>query len=301
MSDDLLQRAARALRQEAEGPSAPPLNKGAILEQIELERRNHARRMAIVTPLAALLLTSTAIAAATGVLPVAWIKVKALVTAPLAEPAVEPAAQPSVSAPRHRPAQVRGPTQPDQLGQDTQPDQPAQPAQPDQPDQLGQPDQAPAQPAPPAQRDQAEPSELLAQHPGATPAKPKAAQKAGRSLEKAPTAEPSPAASAAPAAPEPQLPPPPDGLDLFRRAQQLQFKEYRWQAALNAWDAYLAGQEHGALAPEARWNRAVCLLRLHRTAEARRALQPFAQGAEGGYRQAEAQALLRALEDGPEP
>jgi hypothetical protein len=283
MSDDLLQRAARALRQEAEGPSAPPLNKGAILEQIELERRNHARRMAIVTPLAALLLTSTAIAAATGVLPVAWIKVKALVTAPLAEPAVEPAAQPSVSAPRHRPAQVRGPTQPDQ------------------PDELGQPDQAPAQPAPPAQRDQAEPSELLAQHPGATPAKPKAAQKAGRSLEKAPTAEPSPAASAAPAAPEPQLPPPPDGLDLFRRAQQLQFKEYRWQAALNAWDAYLAGQEHGALAPEARWNRAVCLLRLHRTAEARRALQPFAQGAEGGYRQAEAQALLRALEDGPEP
>lgn len=291
MSDDLLQRAARALRQEAEDPSAEPQNKRAILEQIEADRRNHARRMAIVTPLAALLLTSTAIAAATGVLPVAWIKVKALVTAPLAEPAVEPAAQPLVSAPRHRLGQDRAPTQPDQaknLGQ---------------PDELAPPEQAPAQPAPPAQRDQAEPSGLLAQHPGATPAKPKAVPKAGRSLEKAPAVDPAPAASAAPAPPappEPQLPPPADGLDLFRRAQQLQFKEYRWQAALNAWDAYLAGQEHGALAPEARWNRAVCLLRLHRTAEARRALQPFAQGAEGGYRQAEAQALLRALDDGPE-
>ena len=278
MSDDLLQRAARALRQEADGPSAAPLNKGAILEQIEADRRNHARRMAIVTPLAALLLTSTAIAAATGTLPVAWLKVKALVM-PMAEPAVEPADERPESQPRHRPAQLRAASQPG-LPENLAP-----------PDELAAPEQAPPQPAQ---------SEQLAQRPDPSSAKPRAVPKAGRSLEKAPAVDPAPAASAVPAPPEPQTPPPPDGLDLFRRAQQLQFKEYRWQAALNAWDAYLAGQEHGALAPEARWNRAVCLLRLHRTAEARRALQPFAQGAEGGYRQAEAQALLRALDDGPE-
>lgn len=283
MSDDLLQRAARALRQEADGPSAAPLNKRAILEQIEADRRNHARRMAIVGPLAALLLTSTAIAAATGTLPVAWLKVKALVM-PTAEPAVEPAAELPDSPPRHRP-QVRAATQPGQ------PENLAPPENLAQPDGLAAPEQAPPQPAQ---------SEQLAQRPDPAAARPKAVPKAGRSLEKAPAVDPVPAASAVPAPPEPQTPPPPDGLDLFRRAQQLQFKEYRWQAALNAWDAYLAGQEHGALAPEARWNRAVCLLRLHRTAEARRALQPFAQGAEGGYRQAEAQALLRALDDGPE-
>lgn len=287
MSDDLLQRAARALRQEADDPSAEPQNKRAILEQIEADRRNHARRMAIVTPLAALLLTSTAIAAATGTLPVAWIKVKALVM-----PMAEPAAQPLVSPPRHRPAQLRAATQPGQAENLGQPENLAQPGE------LAPPEQAPPQPAPLAQPD---PSEALAQRPDPSYAKPRAVPKAGRSLEKAPAVDPAPAASAVPAPPEPQTPPPADGLDLFRRAQQLQFKQQQWQAALNAWDAYLAGQEHGALAPEARWNRAVCLLRLHRTAEARRALQPFAQGAEGGYRQAEAQALLRALDDGPEP
>jgi hypothetical protein len=292
MSDDLLQRAVRALRQEADGPSAAPLNKGAILEQIEADRRNHARRMAIVTPLAALLLTSTAIAAATGTLPVAWLKVKALVM-PTAEPAVEPAAELPDSPPRHRP-QVRAATQP------------GQPESLAPPENLAPPEQAPPQPAPLAEPAQApqpaqpDPSESLAQRPDPASARPRTAQKAGRSLEKAPAVDPAPAASAVPAPPEPQTPPPADGLDLFRRAQQLQFKQQQWQAALNAWDAYLAGQEHGALAPEARWNRAVCLLRLHRTAEARRALQPFAQGAEGGYRQAEAQALLRALDDGPE-
>ena len=55
----------------------------------------------------------------------------------------------------------------------------------------------------------------------------------------------------------------------------------------------------GPLVLEARYNRALCLVRLGRTAEARAALLPFADGTLAHYRQAEARALIRAL--GPAP
>jgi len=45
---------------------------------------------------------------------------------------------------------------------------------------------------------------------------------------------------------------------------------------------------------EARYNRAICLVRLGRRAGARAALAPFASGAYGGYRQEDARALLDA-------
>jgi hypothetical protein len=61
---------------------------------------------------------------------------------------------------------------------------------------------------------------------------------------------------------------------------------------LAAWDAYLAAAPNGAFAPEAHYNRALSLIRLGRNAEAKSALAPFASGAYGGYRQAEARALL---------
>ncbi len=82
-------------------------------------------------------------------------------------------------------------------------------------------------------------------------------------------------------------------LALFRRAQQLHLA--RDPQALAAWDAYLHVAAHGALVPEARYNRALCLMRLLRTDEARAALAPFARGVYGAYRQAEAQQLLDAL------
>ena len=70
--------------------------------------------------------------------------------------------------------------------------------------------------------------------------------------------------------------------------------------ALRAWDAYLAAYPHGRFAPEARYNRAITLIRLGRLAEARTALTPFADGRYGSYRQSEARELLEALdaEDG---
>lgn len=66
-------------------------------------------------------------------------------------------------------------------------------------------------------------------------------------------------------------------------------------AALEAWDAYLARHPAGRFAIEARYARAICLVRLGRTDDARAALAPFAAGTHGQYREREARALIEAL------
>jgi hypothetical protein len=111
------------------------------------------------------------------------------------------------------------------------------------------------------------------------------------------------ASAPAPAPPknvEPAEPSASDSLALYRAAHHLHFSEHDSAAALVAWDAYLARDPAGAFAPEARYNRALCLVRLGRTAEAREALAPFASGVSGGYRRSEARALLSLLDRGSE-
>jgi len=83
---------------------------------------------------------------------------------------------------------------------------------------------------------------------------------------------------------------------LYKRAHALHFGAQDPAGALRAWDAYLAAAPTGRFAAFAHYNRGLCLLRLGRTAEARRVLQVFASGGFGGYRRAEAQSLLDALE-----
>lgn len=83
---------------------------------------------------------------------------------------------------------------------------------------------------------------------------------------------------------------------LYQRAHALHFGAQDPAAALAAWDAYLAAAPAGRFAAFAHYNRALCLLRLGRTAEARRTLQLFSSGGFGGYRRAEAQSLLDAME-----
>lgn len=90
----------------------------------------------------------------------------------------------------------------------------------------------------------------------------------------------------------------PDPDDIYARAHRAQFVLHDYVAALALWDAYLANNP-GGLALEARWNRAIALIRLGRREEALAALAPFAAGENDGYRQDEAQALLRAW--GPTP
>jgi hypothetical protein len=57
----------------------------------------------------------------------------------------------------------------------------------------------------------------------------------------------------------------------------------------------LAAAPNGSFAPEARYNRALSLIRLGRSSEAQSALAPFANGSYGVYRQSEARALLEKV------
>ncbi|HYQ41311.1 MAG TPA: hypothetical protein VER11_05075 [Polyangiaceae bacterium] len=84
-------------------------------------------------------------------------------------------------------------------------------------------------------------------------------------------------------------------LSLYRVAHAAHFVDRDPARALAAWDAYLSAAPSGQFAPEARYNRALSLVRLGRNQEARSALEPFANGAYGAYRKAEASALLERL------
>jgi hypothetical protein len=83
----------------------------------------------------------------------------------------------------------------------------------------------------------------------------------------------------------------------YRRAHELHFRGSDPKAALRAWDDYLAKYPNGALAPEARYDRALVLVKLSRWAEARAALAPFANAKVGSYRQKEAAEILAAIRD----
>jgi hypothetical protein len=86
---------------------------------------------------------------------------------------------------------------------------------------------------------------------------------------------------------------------VYGEAHDAHFVRHDYEAALAAWDRYLA-LPSAALAVEARYNRALALVRLQRRAEAVDALEPFAAGHYGGYRREEARALLSALRS-PQP
>ena len=89
----------------------------------------------------------------------------------------------------------------------------------------------------------------------------------------------------------------PDENAVYGRAHRTHFIDDLPQRALAAWDLYLKAYPRGAFAPEARFDRALCLTRLGRWHEAARALSPFGRGAETGYRRHEACTLLAWLRD----
>jgi hypothetical protein len=86
------------------------------------------------------------------------------------------------------------------------------------------------------------------------------------------------------------------GAALYMTAHQVHFVEKDPARAVQAWDAYLQAAPNGRFAPEARYNRAIMLVRLGRREDAIRELRPFADGTYGSYRQADARALINALE-----
>jgi hypothetical protein len=120
-----------------------------------------------------------------------------------------------------------------------------------------------------------------------------------RPIEQTPAivATPPAAAPPAPAASEAAPALAADAPDLYRAAHQLHFHARDTAAALTAWDAYLASQPSGRFAIEARYNRAMALIRLRRYRDAVTALEPFARGEimPVGYRQSEAVRLTERL------
>lgn len=84
---------------------------------------------------------------------------------------------------------------------------------------------------------------------------------------------------------------------LYRKAHELHFHGGDHAAALAAWDAYLAAEPTGRFAVEARYNRALVLVRLGRYHEAREALGPFARGevTPADYRRHEAAEIVDRL------
>jgi hypothetical protein len=65
--------------------------------------------------------------------------------------------------------------------------------------------------------------------------------------------------------------------------------------ALAAWSTYLAAYPQGRLSIDARYNRALVLVKLARWPEARTELARFADAEPGAYRQREAAEILAAI------
>ncbi|HZL20563.1 MAG TPA: hypothetical protein VFG23_22720 [Polyangia bacterium] len=87
----------------------------------------------------------------------------------------------------------------------------------------------------------------------------------------------------------------------YGRAHRAHFVEDAPGRALAAWDDYLTAYPAGVFAPEARYNRALCLVRLGRFGAAAQALRPFASDGRDGYRRTEARLLLDWIHERREP
>jgi hypothetical protein len=83
----------------------------------------------------------------------------------------------------------------------------------------------------------------------------------------------------------------------YAKAHELYFHDQDYAGALAAFDEYLVHEPAGQFVAEARYNRALCLVHLDQLADAKLALQPFADGTVlAGYRQAEAKTLIEKID-----
>lgn len=269
MTDDLLKAATRALRDEGEPRTDGHLTRARVMASLHQGTLRRRTRLAFMLPVAACLAAGTAWGTATGRLPAAFRALGEIVS-PSAKPA------PARSAPA--PVTAVKPSLPARPGVEPAPAAVEAPVVPEvKPTaSVETPVAAPATEAKPAASVAAPAVEAKpASTPAATPAAPPASAPAR------------PATSASATFHDP------DG-DLYRLAHEAHFVQHDDARALSAWEAYLRAAPGGRLATEARYNRALCLLRLGRDAEARHALAPFAAG-KMGYRQNEARQLLDAL------
>ncbi|WP_437933159.1 tetratricopeptide repeat protein [Sorangium sp. So ce341] len=285
MKDDVLREAARALREEADASVARrDETRARVMRSLKAQRARRLTTVRVVVPLAAVLVGSAAWASAARWFPDAFQDIASQLGLSAAEPPRDPPAPPprARSGPRHA-ADAPAP--------EAEAPKVEAPAPPE-----AEASAAPVAPAPPS---------LPTADPPVAPAPQRAPE-----LAVAPRARPPVAPSAARPAParasasDPQAiqrpPPGPDADALYQAAHRAHFVERDPASALSAWDAYLAAAPRGRFAVEAQYNRALCLVRLGRKDEAQRALEPFAQGSFGGYRQAESRSLIEAMRSADE-
>jgi hypothetical protein len=265
MTDDLLARAARALREETAGDDASArFTRSRIMASVHEERVKRRTRWAFLIPIAATFIAASAYGAATGKTRAALLVItRALGIHRSEEPAPRPAARRRTASSAAQPA-LPAPSAPE-----------AAPPEPSASEAL------PAEPAP-------EPTADVSAGLAPKPTRVQAVDAPGFSA----------------AAPSRSLPDAGDAatdpsFELYRVAHRAHFVDRDYSRALSAWDAYLKAAPNGALVPEARYNRALCFVRLHRNDEARAALKPFAEGRYGTYRREDAQKLIDALPEGP--
>ncbi|WP_437283436.1 hypothetical protein WME90_23535 [Sorangium sp. So ce375] len=280
--DDVLREAARALRVEADASRARrDETRARVMRSLKAQRARRLATVRVVVPLAAVLVGSVAWASAARWFPGGWDDVASRLGLSVSEvPAMPPAppSQRALSGPRRAaeapaPPEAEAPAPPEAeaSAEAVAPEQPPLPAP------IAEPPIAPAPPRAP----------VLAVAPVRSASRPVAPS----AVRPAPAQRP---AAADPQAIEP-APAGPDADALYQTAHRAHFVERNPAAALAAWNAYLAAAPRGRFAVEAQYNRALCLVRLGRKDEAQRALEPFAQGAFGGYRQAESRSLLEAM------
>ncbi|MCU0686932.1 MAG: hypothetical protein MUF34_32580 [Polyangiaceae bacterium] len=321
MNDDVLRRAARALRERESGePLAHRATKDEVLRALAPSPSAPASRRARrpFFALAAALVLSTAWAASAGHLPSLRHAV-AVAFGPPPEPTTltpersEPppnsyAARAAASARSDAPS-PNAPDAPDannptnatdvvssQAAPHEQAPAPAPIARETTNEPLPGPGEwfAPSPPPPttPTPTSPSTPPAPTSPSPTASPRAPTSARALRPSRANPATSAPAPVAAPS-AGPNDGAAPSAD--DLYERAHRAHFGGRDPAAALAAWNAYLAAAPRGRFALEARYNRALTLVRLGRRDEAARALEPFAAGDFGGYRQNEAKRLLPSL------
>lgn len=294
MSDDLLERATRALREES-APTVTDLaeTRARLLASSTTKKTRRTNALRWVLPLAAAFAAGTAFAATNGQLERAVRAVQTwLVEAPevaTAKPKRKHVAhrrdvleqKPSVVAPV---APVSEPVEPAVLP-------PPMGAVPLASSAEAEPVVREKPMAPRGQRELRESSRAANSD----------SEGRGRDLDTGKQAEAAGVEGAEQAAKEAKPAPAPNAdLALYREAHRAHFVDRNYADALTLWNGYLARFPAGIFTLEARYNRAIALVRLGRKQEAAQALSPFAQGeVKGAYRRDEARALLDALNKKP--
>jgi hypothetical protein len=283
MKGDLLREATRSLREATESPdSSAAFTRMRVMNSLHRARRRRATRVVLWIPLAAVLVGASAVAA-TGHLPTLWVRLGRAVGLTTNGTVLN-----STQGPKTHSANLKraGRSDPRVLSDPAAPPlpavqvkdkvEPSEPAGKDQPAVSA--DGRKASRVGPAKRVRV----MTNLKSGGDRGQGGAALPAGVGDVGAELGQQDAEAAAE--------------LALYREAHRAHFDRHDCRAAVVGWERYLAEAPRGRFTLEARYNRALCLVRIGRHREAAAALTPFAEGAFGDYRRADARALLDALE-----